>query len=69
MTWIALWIPVIFAAIAIDPVTGSWSYWNYRANHPEIVLMPVMVLLCNAAFALLACFLLRHSLSRRLYSF
>ena len=69
LTWIALWIPVIFAAIATDPVTGSWSYWNYRANHPEIVLMPVMVLLCNAAFALLACFLLRHSLSRRLYSF
>lgn len=69
LTWIALWTPVIFAAVAIISFIGRWDYWNYRSNRPEMVWMPVMVLLCNAAFALLTCFLLRHSLSRRLYSF
>jgi ABC-type Na+ efflux pump permease subunit len=65
LTWIALWMPVIFASVAIDPFAGNRGYWN----RSEMLWMPVMVLLCNAAFASLTCFLLRHSLSRRLYSF
>jgi ABC-type Na+ efflux pump permease subunit len=66
LTWIALLVPLMFAALAIEPFTHSWGN---RSNHPEIVLLPLMILICNAGFALLTCFLLRHSLSRRLYSF
>jgi hypothetical protein len=33
------------------------------------VFMALIDLLCYGAFTLLTCFLLRHSLSRRIYSF
>jgi ABC-type Na+ efflux pump permease subunit len=65
LTWIALVISFIFASLAIGlfgPVLG------FATPHAQALVMPVAVLLCNAAFAFLACFLLRHSLSRRLYS-
>ena len=48
LTWIALWTPVIFAAVAIISFIGRWDYWNYRSNRPEMVWMPVMVLLCQS---------------------
>jgi ABC-type Na+ efflux pump permease subunit len=64
LTWIALFMPFVFALLATGPFVPNWAY-----HRPEILWMPVMFLLFNAAFALLASLLLRHSLSRRLYSF
>jgi hypothetical protein len=63
LTWLALLLCPLFAflalgtlAILFDPALPSWSLY-------------AALLLANLAFALLACFLLRHSLSRRIYSF
>jgi hypothetical protein len=61
LTWIALCIPVAFAAETTQALTGN--------DQVEMWLMPPIVFLSCGAFALLACFLLRHSLSRRIYSF
>jgi ABC-type Na+ efflux pump permease subunit len=61
LTWVALCVPVLFAAAATDLFVES-----HRA---QMGFMPPVVFLSNGAFALLACFLLRHSLSRRIYSF
>jgi ABC-type Na+ efflux pump permease subunit len=58
LTWAALFLPLIFALAAAQALT---------AGRPEFV--PHFVLFANGAFALLACGLLRHSLSRRIYSF
>ena len=63
LTWIALWIPfaVVGEAMAFENIflhrevfAGNWA---------------VALFFSYAAFALLACSLLRHSLSRRIYSF
>jgi ABC-type Na+ efflux pump permease subunit len=61
LTWIALCLPAAFAAEFIQLFTGS--------DQIETWWMPPMALLSYGAFALLTCFLLRHSLSRRIYSF
>ena len=61
MTWIALFLPATFAAEATQAFTGS--------DQVEMWLMPPLVFLSYGAFTLLTCFLLRHSLSRRIYSF
>jgi hypothetical protein len=62
LTWIALFTPVIFALLGMDP-------FAYRPNRYDVLLFAPLVLFWNGAFALLTGFLLRHSLSRRLYSF
>lgn len=62
LTWVALFAPLIFALVGVDP-------FAYRPNRYDLLLFPVLVLCWNGAFGLLAGFLLRHSLSRRLYSF
>lgn len=63
LTWIALCMPAIFASAAVGP------FFHYRPNRFDLVWMPMAVLLFNGVFAFLASYLLRHSLSRRLYSF
>ncbi len=63
LTWIALCMPTLFASAAVGP------FFHYRPNRFDLVWLPMAVLLFNGIFALLASFLLRHSLSRRLYSF
>jgi hypothetical protein len=57
LTWIALGAPAMLAA--------ETSYFFANKDDP----LPVLVLLCYGAFAALTCFMLRHSLSRRIYSF
>jgi ABC-type Na+ efflux pump permease subunit len=59
LTLIALWLPVMFAAEIAQAPTGS--------DRVVMWLMPPLVLLSYGAFTLLTCFLLRHSLSRRIY--
>jgi ABC-type Na+ efflux pump permease subunit len=61
LTLVAVAIPASFAGEAVQALTGSGQVAR--------LLMPIMVLLSYAAFTLLTCFLLRHSLSRRIYSF
>jgi ABC-type Na+ efflux pump permease subunit len=55
LTWVVLWLPILTKAETWYP-TGDDS-----------LLMSVLFL--YVVFALVACFLLRHSLSRRIYSF
>jgi ABC-type Na+ efflux pump permease subunit len=62
LTWVALWIPGCFVLEAFADVGGSYDAGDMG------VMLP-LVFLSYLAFALLACFLLRHSLSRRIYSF
>ena len=57
LTWIALGAPAMLAA--------ETSFYFTHTNDPN----PVLVLLSYGAFAALTCFMLRHSLSRRIYSF
>ncbi len=61
LTFIALCIPNAFAEEFVELFTRSYQV--------EIWLMPPVVLLSFGPFTLLTCFLLRHSLSRRIYSF
>ena len=62
LTWVALCLPVLFgeALAQLFEVGEEWA---------ALALVVSLILLCNAAFALLVCFLLRHSLSRRIYAF
>jgi ABC-type Na+ efflux pump permease subunit len=62
LTWIALWIPGCLMLEAFADVVGRFD-WSL------LVVMFPAAFLSYLAFALLACFLLRHSLSRRIYSF
>jgi len=57
LTWVALGAPAMLAAETGFFLTGS--------GDPP----PMLVLLSYGAFAALTCFMLRHSLSRRIYSF
>ena len=57
LTWIAIGAPAMLAA--------ETSFYFSHTNNPN----PVLVLLSYGAFAALTCFMLRHSLSRRIYSF
>jgi hypothetical protein len=57
LTWIALGPPGMLATVACELFTDSHR------------LLVVFVFLSYGAFSLLACFMLRHSLSRRIYSF
>jgi ABC-type transport system involved in cytochrome c biogenesis permease component len=61
LTWIALFVPQIFAAESIQMFT------DFDEVGP--IFMLVIDFLSYGAFTLLTCFLLRHSLSRRIYSF
>jgi len=61
LTWIALPLPLAFAMAFIGMFTDL-------DQESMIIVVPVL-LLWNGGFALLTCFLLRHSLSRRIYSF
>lgn len=63
MTWAALCVPALFTAEATQLFAGR--YWAEANLLPPLILL----LLSNGVLALLACFLLGHSLSRRLYSF
>jgi hypothetical protein len=58
LTWFALLVPCVFAASGANLFVESGP-----------ALFMSFVVLSNAAVALLACGLLRHSLSRRIYSF
>jgi ABC-type Na+ efflux pump permease subunit len=61
LTWIALCLPALFAEAACQLfLDNDWAGLGFMAP---------IILLSYGAFALLACFLLRHSLSRRIYSF
>ena len=60
LTWIALWIPQILVMAGVELSDMSTS---------DNVQLLTATFLSYAAFAILACFLLRHSLSRRIYSF
>jgi hypothetical protein len=59
LTWIALLLPPAFAC-----ATASL----FTQNVPLGVILS-LIFLANASFAMLVCFLLRHSLSRRIYAF
>jgi ABC-type transport system involved in multi-copper enzyme maturation permease subunit len=62
LTWIALCVPAAFAGEFSQVLTGS--------DQVEIgLLLPLLDLLSYGAFTMLTCLLLRHSLSRRIYSF
>jgi hypothetical protein len=63
LTWLALFLCPYFAFTALAFRAGS-----FHTGVPQASLYAA-VFLSNLAFALLACFLLRHSLSRRIYSF
>ena len=71
MTWAVICLPFLFAFLFLKLWVGDLSfYWEVR----EFDLIPKIwvsaaVGLGNVALALVACFLLRHSLSRRIYSF
>jgi ABC-type Na+ efflux pump permease subunit len=60
LTWVALWIPALFVQAACVSFVG-----DFQMDGSVIPLM----FLSYLAFALLACLMLRHSLSRRIYSF
>ena len=60
LTWLAMSVPAAFAAEVGQTI---------RSDSLEMWLMPPIVFLSYGACALLTCFLLRHSLSRRIYSF
>ena len=62
LTWVALWIPSCFVMGALGDVGR-----HYYGRDIGVILPAVFI--SYLAFALLACFLLRHSLSRRIYSF
>jgi ABC-type transport system involved in multi-copper enzyme maturation permease subunit len=62
LTWLALLLCPYFAFTML----GSILSFNIPLGPAEV---GVIIFLMNLAFALLACFLLRHSLSRRLYAF
>jgi len=60
-TGLALFLPVVLAAeITQLFIESTWV---------EEVVTPLTILLADGALALLACRMLRHSLSRRIYSF
>jgi ABC-type Na+ efflux pump permease subunit len=61
LTGIALCLPLLFAAVVVQLFAESVE--------TTMVIFSGTILLGNGAFALLAGFLLRHSLSRRIYSF
>jgi ABC-type Na+ efflux pump permease subunit len=61
LTLIAVAIPASFAGETVSALTGSDQVARW--------LMPILFLLSYGIFTLLTCFLLRHSLSRRIYSF
>ena len=63
LTWLALFLCPYFAFTALAFLAGS-----FHTDLPQASLYAA-VFLSDLAFALLACFLLRHSLSRRIYSF
>jgi uncharacterized membrane-anchored protein len=58
LTWLSVLL-VWFTVMEMDGMIQT----NY------MVVSGVMVLLCNGAYVALTFFLLRHSLSRRIYSF
>ena len=60
LTWVALWIPEFLVQAAFVNFVGDFE--------PNSMTLPP-IFLSYSGFALLACFLLRHSLSRRIYSF
>ncbi len=59
LTWIALLLPSAFAS-----ATAALFTQNVHLG----VILP-LIFLSNGVFAMLACYLLRHSLSRRIYAF
>jgi hypothetical protein len=61
LTWVALCIPGYSALFAFATFRGHWD--------PQDMAFGFAFFFSYAAFALLACWLLRHSLSRRIYSF
>ncbi len=63
LTWLALFLCPFFAFSVLGFLSG---FFGVRLTPASLY---AGVFLANAAFALLACFLLRHSLSRRIYSF
>ena len=63
LTWLALFLCPYFAFSALAFLAST-----FQSGLPQASLYAA-VFLSSLAFALLACFLLRHSLSRRIYSF
>jgi len=63
LTWLALFL---YPFLAFSVLASLSAIFNAQLPPASLYLA---VLLSNLAFALLACFLLRHSLSRRIYSF
>jgi hypothetical protein len=63
LTWVALWIPWFLAEEAFENLVGV----AYEQGMGFMMILPMF--LSYLAFALLARSLLRHSLSRRIYSF
>jgi ABC-type transport system involved in multi-copper enzyme maturation permease subunit len=61
LTWIALCVPVAFA--------WAFSGMFIDVDQTSPVIVAPLLFLSYGAFARLACFLLRHSLSRRIYLF
>jgi ABC-type Na+ efflux pump permease subunit len=62
LTWVALWIPGFFVQVSFVAFVGEFDGLEMSSVLPALFFS-------YAAFALLACFLLRHSLSRRIFSF
>jgi len=62
LTWVALWVPY-FLVLGAAQLFLHWDGVNMG------FVLAILAFFSYSAFALLACFLLRHSLSRRIYSF
>ena len=67
LTWIALFLPFFALFLPFFFLLSHWVRFYY--SYPTDTGFIIAIFFSYAAFALLACFLLRHSLSRRIYSF
>jgi len=63
LTWIALPLCLVFAFVGLALAEGGFP------SSPDPAGAYTAVAVANLSFAMLTCFLLRHSLSRRIYSF
>ena len=65
LTWVAMFLPFFFVLCFLESGFLPTVDYSYAAHAGFII----AIFFSYAAFALLACSLLRHSLSRRIYSF
>jgi hypothetical protein len=67
LTWVALCLPPVFTTVFMDQFSQLLE--SAKTVSGFLLLGSSAFFFLYVVFALLACFLLRHSLSRRIYSF